>query len=189
MIRVRPFANDDVDAICGILDATYGYDRWVRSIHGGSHGLPLDDPHFRRTLIAEVDGDVVGVGTIAHGQRHPRRSLLAIEVAPAKRRRGIGTMLLGELRGFTERPLCARGRFVDEAAIGFLRRHDFGLLDRSWGGRFEPASVAARLPAPTLGRPPTLDEAATFFERWYSDVHPFDPPTPWPLERARVLLW
>jgi GNAT superfamily N-acetyltransferase len=143
LVRVRPFENDDVDDVRRILDATYGYDRWVRSIHGWSHGPPIDDPHFRRTLVAVVDGDVVGVGTITHGQRHPRRSWLAIEVTPAKRRRGIGTMLLGELRGFTERPLCARGRFVDEAVIGFLHRHRFGLLERSWGGRFEPAAVVA----------------------------------------------
>ena len=186
-IRLRPFADDDADAICRILDATYGYDPWVRSIHGRSHGPAVDRPQFfSRTLVAEADGDVVGVGTITHGQRHLRRSLLAIEVAPANRRRGIGTMLLEELRSFTQRPLCARGRFVDEAAIAFLRRHEFALLDRSWGGRFEPASVVAQLPTPTLGLPPTLDEAAMFFERWYADVHPFDPPTPWPLERARA---
>ncbi|MBM2823170.1 MAG: acetyltransferase family protein [Thermoleophilia bacterium] len=188
-MRVRPFASDDADAVRAILDATYGDDRWVRSLHEGSHGLPVDHPHFRRSsLVAELDGVVVAAGTITSGQRHPRRSWLEIEVAPAERRSGIGTALLGELRGFTERPLCARGRFVDEAAIGFLRRHGFGLLDRSWGGRFDPGAVVERLPEPTVGQPPTLDEAAAFFERWYCETHHFDPPTPWPLERARAFF-
>jgi GNAT superfamily N-acetyltransferase len=185
-MRVRPLASDDADAIRTILDAIYRDDRWVRSLHEGSHGLPIDNPTFRRSsLVAELDGVVVGAGTISHGQRHPRRSWLAIDVAPAERRRGIGSVLLDELRRSTERPLCARARFADEASIGFLRRHRFGLLERSWGGRFDPAAIVGRLPELKIGRPPTLDEAAAFFERWYSETHQFDPPTPWPLQRAR----
>jgi hypothetical protein len=40
------------------------------------------------------------------------------------------------------------------------------------------ATIIERLPDPTVGREPTLDEAAAFFERWYCAMHPFDPPTP-----------
>ena len=188
-MRVRPFASADADAIAAILDATYADDRWVRSLHEGSHGLPVEHPHFRRSsLIAEIDGVVVAVGTISEGQRHPRRSWVGIDVAPAERRRGIGTTLLDELRRFSERPLCARGRLADQGAVGFLGRHRFGLIDCSWGGRFDPATVIERLPDPTIGREPTLDEAAAFFERWYCAMHPFDPPTPWQLERAREVF-
>lgn len=185
-MRVRPFASDDTDAVRAILDVVYRDDRWVRSLHEGSHGLAIDRPIFwRSSLVAELDGIVVGAGTISHLQRHPRRDWVAIDVAPPERRRGVGTALVDELRGFTERPLCARARFEDQAGIAFLRRHGFGLLDRSWGGRFDPAAVVERLPEPTIGQPPTLDEAAAFFERWYCETHEFDAPTPWPLERAR----
>jgi len=185
-VRVRPFASSDADAIAAILDATYAGDRWLRSLHDESHGPPIDRPHFRRSsLVAVGDGTVVGAGTISHGERHPSRSWIGIDVAPAERRRGIGAALLEELRAVAERPLCVRGRFADEGAIRFLRRHRFGLLDRSWGGRFDPAAVLDRLPEPTIGRAPTPDEAAAFFEGWYCAMHPFDPPTPWPLERAR----
>ena len=185
-MRVRPFASTDTDEVTAILDATYADDRWVRSLHERSHGPLVELPHFRRSsLVAEIDGFVVAAATISEGQRHPMRSWVVIDVVPAERRRGIGTTLLDELRSLSERPLCARGRFAEKAAVGFLGRHRFGLLDRSWGGLFDPAAIIERLPESTDGREPTLDEAAAFFERWYCAMHPFDPPTPWPLERAR----
>jgi GNAT superfamily N-acetyltransferase len=188
-VRVRPFASTDADATAAILDATYAGDPWLRSLREGSHGLPVERPELRRSsLVAEIDGVVVAVGTISDGHRHPRRSWIGIDVAPAARRRGIGTALLDELRSLSERPLCARGRLADTAAVGFLGRHRFGLLDRSWGGRFDPATIIERLPDPAVGREPTLDEAAAFFERWYGAMHPFDPPTPWPLDRAREVF-
>ena len=87
-MRLRPFAPDDADGVRTILDAVYADDQWVRSLHEGSHGLPIDRPTFRRSsLVAELDGLVVGAGTLSHGQRHPRRGWLAIDVAPAERRR------------------------------------------------------------------------------------------------------
>jgi len=188
-MRVRRFASDDSDAIGVILDAVYADDRWVRSLHEESHGLPVDRPGFQRaSLVAELEGAVVGVGSISHGERHPQRSWLSIDVVPSMRRRGVGTALLTELRGFSNRPLCARARLTDAAAVGFLHQHRFEILDRSWGGRFDPGPVVERLPEPALRPPPTLDEAAVFFERWYCEMHRFDPPTPWPLERARAVF-
>lgn len=188
-MSVRPFAEADADAVRAILDATYGDDRWVRSLHEGTHGLPIDGPYFRRSsLVAELDGVVVAAATISHVHRHPSRGWLALAVAPAQRRRGIGSALVDELRNFTDRPLCTRARFEDEPAVAFLRGHGFGLLDRSWGGRFDPTALVDRLPPRTIGRPPTLDEAAAFFERCYCATHLFDPPTPWPLERAREVF-
>jgi hypothetical protein len=188
-MRLRPLESDDAAAIRVILDAVYGDDHWVRSLHEGSHGLPVDQPGFQRaSLVAELEGVVVGAGTISHAERHPQRSWLSIDVTPSKRRRGVGTALLWQLRGFSERPLCARARLGDAAGVGFLREQRFEIVDRSWGGRFDPAAVVERLPDPTLSRPPTLDEAALFFERWYREAHAFDPPTPCPLERAREVF-
>ena len=188
-MRLRAFASDDGDAIRAILDAVYAHDRWVRSVHDGSHGKPVDRPGFQRTsLVAEFDGDIVGAGTINHSQRHPQRSWLSIDVAPSSRRRGVGTALLEELRGISERPLCARRdssmRPALASSTGTASRLSIG---RGVGG-FDPAVVVGRLPEPTLSRPPTLDEAAAFFERWYCELHAFDPPTPWPLERAREVF-
>jgi GNAT superfamily N-acetyltransferase len=183
-VRVRPFADADADAIGAILDATYGHDPRLRALHEGGHGPPLEQP-YRRTLVAEVEGEVVATGTIVHGQRHPNRNWVTIAVAPRLRRRGIGTALLGELRRLADRPLCGRTLFADAPAIGFLGRHRFGLINRCWDGKFDPASVLARLPEPQLDRPPSRDEAAVFFERWYQETHRWDPPAPLPLERAR----
>jgi GNAT superfamily N-acetyltransferase len=183
-VSVRPFADGDSDPIGAVLDATYGHDPRLRALHEGGHGPPLEEP-FRRSLVAEVKDEVVAAGTIFHGTRHPSRSWSTIAVAPRFRRQGIGTALLGELRSLAERPLCGRGLFAEAPAMAFLRRHGFGLLNRSWEGRFDPAAVVARQPEPGLGRPPSRDEAAAFFERWYQETHRWDPPAPWPLERAR----
>jgi hypothetical protein len=101
---------------------------------------------------------------------------------------GIGTALLHELREIAERPLRTRGIFSNEAAMGFLGRHEFGLLDRCFEGRFDPATVVARLPEPHVDQPPSLDEAATFFDRVCQATHHFDPPEPRSLEQAREVF-
>jgi hypothetical protein len=44
------------------------------------------------------------------------------------------------------------------------------------------------LPEPQLDRPPSLDEAATFFDRVYLATHHFDPPEPRSLEQAREVF-
>ena len=183
-VNLRPFAEGDTDAVRSVLDATYGHDPRLRALYEDAHGSPPDDL-FGRTLLAERDGEVVAAGTILHGPRHPRRTWLTLSVAPESRRLGIGTALLHELRETAERPLRTRGIFSNDAAMGFLRRHEFGLLERCFEGRFDPATVVARLPEPHLDQPPSLDEAATFFDRVYQATHHFDPPEPRSLEQAR----
>jgi GNAT superfamily N-acetyltransferase len=186
-VSLRPFAEGDANAVRSVLDATYGHDPRLRAIYDDAHGSPPDGL-FGRTLLAERDGEVVAAGTILHGPRHPRRTWLTLSVAPAYRRLGIGTALLNALREIAERPLRTRGIFANEAAMGFLRRHEFGLLNRSFEGRFDPASVVARLPEPQLDRPPSLDEAATFFDGVYQAAHQFDPAEPRSLEQARQVF-
>jgi GNAT superfamily N-acetyltransferase len=181
---VRPFREPDSAAVSAVLDATYGHDPWLRAIHEGAHGQPLEQP-FRRTLVAEVDGEIVGVGTVLHGMRHPLHTWLSIEVAPDFRRRGIGTVLHNKLRELAECPLIARGRLDDPAAVAFLRHHDFRLLNRSWDGTFEPGAVVGRLSEPQAEAQPSLDEAAEFFEQLYQQVHHWSPPTPWCIDQAR----
>jgi GNAT superfamily N-acetyltransferase len=185
--QVRPFADSDTNAVAAILDSVYGHDARLRALHDGSHGPPLETPR-RQTLIAELDGGAVGVGTILESLRHPQHTWFGLEVPPAFRRRGIGTAILAELRRATERPLATRGLFAEQGAIGFLRHHRFGLLNRCWAGRFDPGPVVERLPEIHLDEPPTLDEAAEFFERVYQATHGWSPPKPWSLERARNLF-
>jgi len=186
-VSLRPFAESDSDAVRSVLDATYGHDPRLRALHEDAHGPPPGDL-FGRTLLAERDGEVVAAGTILHGPRHPRRTWLTLSVAPTSRRLGIGTALLHDLREIAERPLRTRGIFANDAAMGFLRRHEFGLLNRSFEGRFDPAAVVARLPEPRLDRPPSVDEAATFFDRVYQATHRFDPAEPRSLEQAREVF-
>jgi hypothetical protein len=102
------------------------------------------------------------------------------------RRRGIGTALLRELRALAPASLCARVRYDQAGAAPFLLRHGFGLINRSWEGRFDPGDLVAQLPEPRLDEAPSREEAAAFLERWYRHVHKWDPPARIPLERALV---
>lgn len=180
---MRPFAEGDAEAISAILDETYGHDRRLRALYGDGHGPALEQP-FRRTTVAEVDGGVVAAGTIVHGSAHPLRTWLDLVVAPNVRRRGIGTALLDELRVLAPASLCARVRYDQPGAPPFFVRRGFGLINRSWEGRFEPADVLSQLPEARLQETPTPQEAAAFFERWYREVHEWDPPAPLPRDRA-----
>jgi GNAT superfamily N-acetyltransferase len=186
-VPVRPFADADAAAVAAILDSTYGHDARLRALHEGSHGPALESP-FRRTLVAQFDGDIVGVGTFLESTRHPRHTWLGLEVAPLFRRRRIATTLLAELRGMAKRPFVTRGLFAERGAIGFLDHHRFVLLNRCWEGRFDPRAISERLPDVHVDEPPSLDEAAEFFERWYQATHWFSPPEPLSLERARKLF-
>ena len=183
---MRPFLEADAGAVATILDQTYGHDPRLHVLHRDRHGLALEPPS-RGTLVAEVDGEVVGAGTIYHGAFHPLRTQVSIDVAPAHRRRRIGTALLEELRSLADRPLRSRGLFDVEGGVPFLRRHGFDLLMRHWEGRFDPAEVLTKLPTRPV-ETPGIDEAAEFFARWYERVHSWDPPAPIALETARSMF-
>ena len=184
-MRVRPFEEEDALAVDAVLDAAYAHEPRLRALHA-AHG-PSGEQPFRRSLVAEIEGGVAGVETIVRGERHPLRATLDIAVHPSNRpRRRIGAAAGAPRSG--RAALRARGRLADEAGIAFLRRHGFELIARFWEGRFDPTTVAPVLPEPQPEEPPTLDEAAAFFERWYQGTHPWEPTTPWPLERARVVF-
>lgn len=186
-MHVRPYTEDDAGAISAILDATYGGDPRLHALFADSHRLALEPPS-RGTLVAELDGEVVGAGTIYHGAFHPLRTQLSLDVAPAHRRRGIGTALLRELRELADRPLRTRGLFTIEGGVPFLRHHGFEELAQHFEGRFDPGDVLAKLPPPRLDDTPSRDEAAEFFARWYEQAHHWDPPAPIPLDTARGMF-
>lgn len=120
MIAIRPFHEVDDPRLDGLLDAAP--DPLWRSQGHRLHGPDRDGATWRRTVIAEDDGLVVGAGTIAVNAVHPTRYNAAVEVAPDHRRRGIGASLLSALRRLRSEPLPLAGkvRERDIAARAFV---------------------------------------------------------------------
>lgn len=123
-VRLRPATADDVDAVTGLERRTFGADAWSRATVHGELTSPL------REAVVAVDGTgrvcgyavVLGIADVADLQR--------IVVAPAYRRRGVGTALLEAC------DLAARERTVLEvradnhAALAFYRRNAFAEILR-----------------------------------------------------------
>lgn len=108
MIAIRPFHEVDDPRLDGLLDAAP--DPLWRSQGHRLHGPDRDGATWRRTVIVEDDGLVVGAGTIAVNAVHPTRYNAAVEVAPDHRRRGIGASLLSALRRLRSEPLPLAGK-------------------------------------------------------------------------------
>jgi GNAT superfamily N-acetyltransferase len=136
---IRELNADDVDAADALVAASWSNDPVLAGI-SQIHGERLDTgDRRRRSLVYEVDGTVVGVGTLASTSRHPSRLFVVIAVAPDRRRQGIGTALLHELRTLGDgRPLIARTRESDRGAVAFLHAHGFGHLMRNRTGVVDP---------------------------------------------------
>lgn len=95
-LTIRAWQDDDQLTTLPVLSAGNPDALWrdqFQSLHGPNHEQP-----FRRTLIAERDGTLVGVATLAERSLHPQRDACAIDVHPAFRRQGVGSALLGSLR-------------------------------------------------------------------------------------------
>lgn len=182
LARIRPFAVGDADAIEAILDAAYGDDPRLRGFKRGAHGDPTEKP-FRRTVVATLDDEVVGAGTLFHGTFHPAHSWVDVVVAPAYRRRGIATQMVRELRTYARGPVMSRVHCDREGAVAFCDAQGLQLVNRSWEG-----VLVAELPEPRLDDPPSIDEAASFFARWYETTHAWSPPAPLSHEDAVALF-
>lgn len=85
---------------------------WVGQQHR-FHGEPREGDRWRRTVVAEQDGAIVGAGSLLFNDLHPDRYPTSIEVAPTHRRLGLGRELLAELlelRPDRSRPLESKVR-------------------------------------------------------------------------------
>lgn len=104
---------------------------------------------YRRTLVAEADGDLIGVGTIWDYWLHPARWRLALHVHPNARRRGVGTALLEQLTSMIPsrdvRPLQAATSAGNTAGRQFLHRSGFDLLMRTRLGTVDPSIAIAAI--------------------------------------------
>jgi hypothetical protein len=66
--RIRPFEATDAEAL---------------KAFGSAHGAPVDGARWRRTLVAEVDGAVVGAGSLRRSPMHRDVCVLEIDTAEA----------------------------------------------------------------------------------------------------------
>jgi GNAT superfamily N-acetyltransferase len=161
---VRPYCERDQSSFDGLLDASS--DRlWVAQGHR-LHGPSRDGDRWRRTLIAEHAGAVVGAVTIARNLVHPDRYNLAVEVAAESRGQGVGFTLIEQARRLAPEPmpLAAKLRPADTAGLALLHRIGGRIYQRcpglcpdprspevlDWAARTVPTPGAAVLPLTQL---------------------------------------
>lgn len=156
------------------------------------HGPELSEEHrSRRTIVAEEDGVVVGAAALVSTARHPTFSFFTVVVTPTRRRTGIASALLAQLRsGSIERPLLARVRETDDAGIAFLQANGFGVVMRARQTSVDPDDpeivswIGEQRPI-ALERPAGREEAARAHELAYGRVHAgWAPPSDRPLEES-----
>ncbi|SED91254.1 GNAT family N-acetyltransferase [Ruania alba] len=151
-------------------------------------GLDAEDP-WRRCLVAESDGEVVGAGAVSDARLHPDRLWVYVEVAHSHRRRGIGTELVRRLR--TEQApsgtQALRARFTADAehAAGFAVSLGMAPIQRSRQVVVRPGA----LDVPTFGPTgPALEDLATGSVELTKAVMGFYDATHAPWDRSEMTL-
>lgn len=166
-----------------------------------------DDPtRFRRTLIVELEGQVVGIGAVSSNWLHPSRLTVDVVVASGFRRQGIGTTLLerliDEVPTHDHRPLKAACWSDDEASVAFWRKHGFVPIMQTQIGTIDLANQASVIPFTAIlpnwitivsGNHLALDdslwdEIAMLHERVYRASHGWSPVERIDLPLARRLF-
>ena len=139
---IRPLAESDLEAV---------YDLWLQPDVWGPAGdrpslelLAAQDkvsaasPSLHR-LVAETNGQLLGLGTLQHHSRNPRRAHsgdLTILVHPAYRRQGVGTQLGQALLDIADNWLnlhrvTGKALAADEATLALAARLGFQQAARS----------------------------------------------------------
>jgi GNAT superfamily N-acetyltransferase len=144
------------------------------------HGPDGDDPYWRRTFVAETGGPPVGVATVFASRWHPTRLWLAVEVAPAHRRCGIGNGLLEAARAAARhaadrRPLRAKV-FADSPGARFAEANGFHVLQRSRTFRVHREQAAPAAAGFRVDTAAPSDAVAEAFLQFYVRFHSWDPP-------------
>ena len=129
MIEVRVAETDeDVEAWIAVRRAVLpnesaGTVEYMRS---------LETPD-RTVLVAELDGELAGSGLVDRSSNR-ERAFIAPRVLPDKRRRGVGTALLGESAKYAEaldvRAVSSHVDANDRASVAFADRFGFREADR-----------------------------------------------------------
>jgi len=90
-----------------------------------------------RLVVAEVDGEVVGGGSVQHGERHPH-AFMRISVHPTMRDRGVGAAMFEALAGDDVGPFVVREMRSDPATISFFTNRGFVTGERTVEGLIDP---------------------------------------------------
>lgn len=145
MPDLREWTSADTPAIDALLDADPD-PLWANQGHQ-LHGEPRDGERWRRTWVAEEGGAVVGAVTVGRNWVHPDRYTCALEVAPARRRRGIGRLLVEHARSVRPepRPLSAKVRERDPAARALAAAVGAQPYQRAPCPQLDPSSADIRL--------------------------------------------
>jgi hypothetical protein len=173
-LGITPWRSEHAPALKEVLGPPDALARQMREVHGPD----AVGARWRRTLVAERDGEPIGVVTVFAPRWHAERLWGGVEVGPAHRRCAVGTVLLGAARELSMRdgrPL--RGKvFGGSIGARFAYAHGFRVLQRSRTFRLSgpaPGATAADL---MIDAAPTSDRLAAAFRDFYVRGHEWDPP-------------
>lgn len=192
-VSVRPVVAADKAAIEELLQKLWAHDPKMLMVYG------MHRPHadagrpIRKSLAAERDGVVVGVGSLVESSLHPRLLWAAINVSEDSQRSGVGSQLYEQLESLGDRrPWLVRLSLRDEAGVSFLRKRGFynprsrgimGILDtrrpevRRWLQSI-PDEVPgySLLPLGHANNPATVEDVAQVQADVYRQYHGWNPP-------------
>lgn len=143
---MRSWEPADAAGVASLLAGIWGAEPDVLPLFA-VHG-PAGDAAgaFARSVVAERDGAIVGVGTLRESWLHPARWRVGLQVGAPHRRGGIGSRLLARLTDEIpigdRRPLQSATRADDGPGRAFLERHGFRPLMRTRLGLLDPASLS-----------------------------------------------
>jgi ribosomal protein S18 acetylase RimI-like enzyme len=138
---IRPFAERDYAAIAEVFNAA-----WPDQVHTET-GLREDDDHPPKIkwgrFVAEVDGQVVGVGeyTQFEGMYHPQKFALWVTVKPEFRSQGIGNALYRQVMAAIEphHPISVSSSTREDQAHAIAWLHKLGFVEKMkyWESRLD----------------------------------------------------
>lgn len=189
-LTIRPCVEQDLPAIAALIEALWPHDATMRVIYTQSHRVWPGSALIRQTLVATVDGALVGVGTLFESTIHPRMLFITLNVASAWQRRGIGSRIWAALEALSDnRPWIAKMTRHDPAGMSFLHKRGFKPLVSTLHGLLDPAAPAVRswiasLPIAVPGyqiiefedAPAKTADVALVHAAIYRQAHEWNPP-------------
>jgi GNAT superfamily N-acetyltransferase len=208
-LHIRPFTGSDGDyaAMADLRNAAYP-DYPMTSGELRLQDENRDPKCFATRLVAEIDGQLVGVGNCANmaWMFHPQKFELGIYVHPERRRQGVGRGLYERLRSdiAAREPIALRYsiREDDPESLAWAARRGFVESHRAWESRLDVATfdpsrfaghieqvLASGVEISTLAELEARD--ADFWPRYYElDVAgTADEPSPEPLTPVDLEQW